>query len=118
MLMLITPWSWDPATEDIQAQTSSRLASAPGWVGAEVVVVDIPDTKAALRASSNKDMVMVESVCFFQRKTQNVRHEIRCLYLYLSKGYIILDRDRYIKVQSQKYLSNLFQTFKQICSCC
>merc|ERR1719350_853372 len=62
MLMLITPWSWAPATEDIQAQTSSRLASAPGWAGAGVVVVDIPDTRAALRASSIKDMVMVESV--------------------------------------------------------
>ena len=82
MLMLITPWSWDPATEDIQAQTSSRLASAPGWVGAEVVEVDIPDTRAALQASSNRDMVMVESVCFLQRKTQqSVRHVIRRLYL-------------------------------------
>ena len=72
MLMLITPWSCDPATEDIQAQTSSRLASAPGWVGAEVVVVDIPDTRAALQASSIMDMFMAESVCFLQRKTQNV----------------------------------------------
>ena len=81
MLMLITPWSWDSATEDIQAQTSSRLASAPGWVGA-AVEVDIPDTRAALQASSNRDMVMVESVCFLQRKTQqSVRHVIRRLYL-------------------------------------
>ena len=81
MLMLITPWSCDPATEDIQAQTSSRLASAPGWVGAEVVVVDIPDTRAAVQVSSNKDMVMMESVCFFQRKTQSAKHVNRRLYL-------------------------------------
>ena len=73
MLMLITPWSWAPATEDIQAQTSSRLASAPGWAGAGVVVVDIPATRAALQTRTNKGIVLVivEVLCFLQRKTQS-----------------------------------------------
>ena len=76
MLMLITPWSWDPATEDIQAQTSSRLASAPGWAGAEVVVA-IPATRAALQPSSNKGiiLVMVMVMCFFQKQG---RHKQQC----------------------------------------
>ena len=59
MLILMNPWSWAPATEDIQAQTSSRLASAPGWAGAEVVVVAIPATRATQQPSSNKGIILV-----------------------------------------------------------
>ena len=91
MLMLMTPWSWAPATEDIQAHTSSRLASAPGWAGAEEVVVDIPATRATLQISSikGKVLVMVEVLCFLQRKTLNDRYVmIRRLYLWLGTGAI------------------------------
>ena len=66
MLMVTAPWSWDWATEDIQLQTSSRLASGPGWAGAEVVVEAIPDTREVTQPSSKKDsgviLVMVETI--------------------------------------------------------
>ena len=86
MLMLMTPWSCDPATEDIQDQTSSKLASAPGWAGADVVVVAIPATRATQQPSSNKGiiliLVMVLVMCFLLGKTQSGTYGVmRRLYI-------------------------------------